>query len=46
MLRNTGIEVRMDVWEGMWHDFIAVPFIPEAQEAAKEMGDYIKARLK
>ena len=46
VLRNTGIEVRMDVWEGMWHDFIAVPFIPEAQEAAKEMGDYIKARLK
>ena len=46
VLRNAGIEVRMDVWEGMWHDFIAVPFIPEAQEAAKEMGDYIKARLK
>ena len=46
VLRNAGIEVRMDVWEGMWHDFIAVPFIPEAQEAAKEMGDYIRARLK
>lgn len=46
VLRNAGIEVRMDVWEGMWHDFIAVPFIPEAREAAKEMGDYIKARLK
>jgi monoterpene epsilon-lactone hydrolase len=46
VLRRTGIEVRMEVWEGMWHDFIALPFIPEAQEAAKEMGDYIKARLK
>jgi acetyl esterase/lipase len=46
VLRKTGIEVRMEVWEGMWHDFIALPFIPEAQEAAKEIGDYIKARLK
>jgi epsilon-lactone hydrolase len=46
VLRNTGIEVRMDVWEGMWHDFLGVPFIPEAQEAAKEIAGYIKARLK
>ena len=46
LLINTGIEVRMEVWEGMWHDFLLLPFIPEAQEAAKEIGDYIKAKLK
>ncbi|MBN1690377.1 MAG: alpha/beta hydrolase [Dehalococcoidia bacterium] len=45
-LIKTGLEVRMDVWEGMWHDFVLMPFIPEAQQAAKEIGDYIKSRLK
>ena len=45
VLRNAGIEVRMDVWEGMWHDFIAVSFLPEAQEAAQAVGAYIKARI-
>ncbi len=46
LLIHKGIEVRMEVWEGMWHDFLLLPFIPEAQEADKEIGDYIRARLK
>jgi acetyl esterase/lipase len=44
-LRRAGHPATLDVWEGMFHVFQTYAFLPEAQEAANAMGDYLRARL-
>ena len=45
VMKRAGIEVHLDVWEGMWHDFIGFPFLPESQEAMKEIAAFMTARI-
>jgi monoterpene epsilon-lactone hydrolase len=41
--RAAGVDVRLNVWAGMWHVFqMFVPYLPEAQEAMAEMGAFVK----
>jgi len=43
--KKAGVEVSLDVWEGMWHVFQALPQVPEAQQACTEMGVFLKKHL-
>ncbi|MDD5311912.1 MAG: alpha/beta hydrolase [Dehalococcoidia bacterium] len=45
VMKRAGIEVHLDVWEGMWHDFIGFPFLPECREALKEIAAFITSRI-
>ncbi len=42
-LARAGVEVRLNLWEGMWHVFEAFP-IPESDESLKEAAAFLKAR--
>ncbi len=45
-LKQAGVPVEMEVWEGMWHVFQAfVPYVPEAQEAISHIGQFIEKTL-
>lgn len=39
-----GVEVKLRVWEGLWHVFHGFD-VPEAHEAAQEIGAFVRARL-
>ena len=40
-----GVDVRLEVWDGMWHVFqIFAPYVPEAQQAIYQLGDFIAGR--
>jgi monoterpene epsilon-lactone hydrolase len=43
--RNSGVEVDLDVWDGMWHVFQALPTAPEAQRANREIGAFFRRHL-
>lgn len=43
--KAVGVNVTLDLWDGMWHVFQAVPNIPEAQSACREMGEFLKYHL-
>ena len=44
--RREGVDVILDVWEGMWHVWhITWPHVREARQASKEMGQFIKRHL-
>jgi len=43
-LRQAGVDARLHVWEDMWHVFHSFP-IPEADEALKEIGDFMKEKI-
>lgn len=45
VMKRAGIEVHLDVWEGMWHDFVGFPFLPECDEAFKEIAAFVASRL-
>ena len=41
-----GVDVRLTLWEGMWHVFqLTPPGLPEGQEAAREMATFLAGRL-
>ena len=45
-LRDAGVTVRMKVWGGMWHVFqIFAPYVPEAQQAIGQIGDFICGQI-
>ena len=45
--RNAGVDVTLDVWEGMWHSFhMQWPLkIPESQQACNFMADFLRKHL-
>ena len=45
-LRAAGVDARLEIWEGMWHVFqIFAPYVPEAQQAIREIGDFISEQI-
>ena len=43
--RNANVNVTLDIWEGMWHDFQSVANTPEAVQANREIGLFFKDNL-
>lgn len=44
--RAAGVDVRLNVWPGMWHVFqMFVPYLPEAREAIVEIAAFAKENL-
>jgi acetyl esterase/lipase len=43
--RRAGVDVTLDVWDGLWHVFHAIPSLPEAREACAEIGEFFRNRL-
>ena len=39
--RRAGVDVRFDVWDGMWHVFQTHPGAAEAEEAIAEMAEFV-----
>ena len=45
-LRAAGVDARLEIWEGMWHVFqIFAPYVPEAQQAIREIGNFISEQI-
>ena len=44
--RNHGVDVRLDVWDGMWHVWQDTPGIPEAEQACLELADFFSLNLR
>jgi epsilon-lactone hydrolase len=40
-LRDSGVPVRLRVWEGMWHAFESVPGLPEAEQNLAEVFTFL-----
>lgn len=46
-LKAAGVEVKLEVWPGMWHDFVGSPdSIPEVRLATKHIATFIRQHLK
>jgi len=44
--RQAGVDVTLEVWEGMWHVWhVLAGFIPESQRAIDRIGAFIRKRL-
>lgn len=43
--RTAGVDVTLDVWEGMWHVFNAYADVPETQQANSEIGGFFRRTL-
>jgi acetyl esterase/lipase len=43
--RRAGVDVTLDVWDGLWHVFHSIPSLPEAREACAEIGEFFRNRL-
>ena len=44
--RKAGIDVTLDVWEGMWHVWhYFAPQLPEGVRAIEKVGEFVRARL-
>ena len=43
--RRDGVDVTLDVWEGMWHVWQDHPTIPEATQASNEIGEFFVRHL-
>lgn len=44
-MRLSGVNVKLNVWEGLWHVFEFYPQIPEAQQSLQEIGDFLSNHL-
>lgn len=45
--RAAGVDVTLEVWEGMWHVFHATaPRVPEAQRAVERIGEFLRALIR
>ena len=40
-----GVDVTLNIWDGMWHGFHIMPNIPEAQEVTEDGATFLKAHL-
>ncbi len=40
-----GVDVTLDVWEGMWHVWQDHPTLPEADLATREIGEFFRHHL-
>lgn len=43
--RSAGVDVTLDVWDGMWHVFNNFPKVPEAKKANSEVGAFFHHHL-
>lgn len=43
--REAGVDVTLDVWEGMWHVWQEHPTVPEARQASAEAGRFLARHL-
>lgn len=43
--REAGIDVELKIWDGLWHAFQLVPFIPESTQAVEEVCEFIKQHM-
>jgi monoterpene epsilon-lactone hydrolase len=45
-LKASGVSARLDIWDGMWHVFqIFAPYVPEAQQAICQIGDFVSEQI-
>ena len=44
--RQAGVEVNLEVYDGMWHVFQAMADLPEARQANQSMGGFLRQHLK
>ena len=44
-MRAAGVDVSLNLWEGLWHVFEFYPQLPEAQQSLKEIGDFLGKHL-
>ena len=44
--REAGVDVTLDVWEGMWHVWQDHPTIPEAEQASREISAFFRRNLR
>lgn len=42
--RNAGVDVTLEVWEGMFHVFQMLAFLPEAKEALSHIAEFVLQR--
>ncbi len=45
LARLAGVDVTLDVWEGMWHVWQDHPTLPEADLATREIGEFFRHHL-
>jgi len=44
--RTAGVDVTLDIWEGMWHVWhYFAPQLPEGKQAIQQAGDFVRSRL-
>jgi len=43
--RNHGVDVQLDVWDGMWHVWQDTPDVPEAEQACRELAGFFTRNL-
>ncbi len=43
--REAGVDVTLDVWEGMWHVWQEHPQAPESRQASAEIGRFLESHL-
>ncbi|MDP6436774.1 MAG: alpha/beta hydrolase [Gammaproteobacteria bacterium] len=43
--RAAGVEVVLDVWDGMWHGWHDSPDVPEAEQACEAVADFVVAHF-
>jgi len=43
--RSDGVDVVLDVWDGMWHVWQDTPGLPEAEQACAELAAFFRQRL-
>ena len=44
--REAGVDVTLDVWEGMWHVWQDNPNVPEAAQASQEISEFFSRHLR
>ncbi|WP_245351067.1 alpha/beta hydrolase [Pseudonocardia parietis] len=44
-MRDAGLDIRLRVWEGMWHAFEGVPGLPEGDRALGEVFGFLEQHL-
>jgi monoterpene epsilon-lactone hydrolase len=45
--RQAGVEVRLEIWPGMWHVWQAwAPWVPEANRAIRLIGGFVREKLR
>jgi len=46
-MKSAGVEARLEIWPGMWHVFqIFAPWVPEAQQAVDQIGDFVRSQIR